>query len=118
MTSNVNKVLNCLIEKRLSDMQCGATSHGWMTIKEIAAQCGFEKNSTAVGCVVILMNKGIVETDEDTTLDGKIHNITESETTPILLLLILSAMKSLPRKRQSGKNFIDFFALLFLKFLL
>ena len=73
MTSNVNKVLNCLIEKRLSDMQCGATSHGWMTIKDIAAQCGFEKNSTAVGCVVIRMNKGVVETNEDTTLDGKIH---------------------------------------------
>lgn len=73
MTSNVNKVLNCLIEKRLSDMQCGATSHDWMTIKDIAAQCGFEKNSTAVGCVVILMNKGVIETDEDTTLDGKIH---------------------------------------------
>lgn len=73
MTSNVNKVLNCLIEKRLSDMQCGATSHGWMTIKDIAAQCGFEKNGTAVGCVVILMNKGVVETNEDTTLDGKTH---------------------------------------------
>lgn len=73
MIENVNKVLSCLTEKRLSDMQCGAASHGWMTVKDIAAQCGFEKNGTAVGCVVALMNKGVVETDEDTTLDGKIH---------------------------------------------
>lgn len=73
MTENVNKVLSCLIEKRLADMQNGVVSHGWMTAKDVAAQCGFEKIGTAVGCIVTLINKGIVETDEDTTLDGKIH---------------------------------------------
>lgn len=43
MTENVNKVLGCLTEKRLADMQNGAVSHGWMTIRDIVAQCGFEK---------------------------------------------------------------------------
>ena len=99
MTENVNKVLGCLTEKRLADMQNGAVNHGWMTIKDIAAQCGFEKNGTAAGCVVALMKRDIVETNEDTTLDGKLHSITESETTPILLLPILSKMTSLPRER-------------------
>lgn len=73
MTENVNKVLGCLTEKRLADMQNGAVNHGWMTIKDIAAQCGFEKNGTAAGCVVALMKRDIVETNEDTTLDGKLH---------------------------------------------
>lgn len=73
MTENVNKVLSCLTEKRLADMQNGAVSHGWITAKDVATQCGFEKIGTAVGCIVALMNKGVVETDEDTTLDGKIH---------------------------------------------
>lgn len=73
MTENVNKVLSCLTEKRLTDMQNGTVNHGWMTIKDIAAQCGFEKNGTAVGCVVALMKRNIVETNEDTTLDGKLH---------------------------------------------
>lgn len=68
MTENVSKVLSCLTEKRLADKKCG-----WMTIRDIATQCGFEKNGTAAGCVIALMNRGIVETDEDTTLDGKVH---------------------------------------------
>lgn len=73
MTENVNKVLGCLIEKRLVDMQSGAINHGWLAAKDIAARCGFEKIGTAVGCVVALMNKGVVESDEDTSLDGRIH---------------------------------------------
>ena len=73
MTEKVNKVLSCLTEKRLADMQNGAISHGWITVKDVAARCGFEKNGTAVGCIVALMNKGVVESAEDTTLDGKIH---------------------------------------------
>lgn len=68
MTENISKVLGCLAEKRLANKECG-----WMKIKDIAAQCGFKKYGTAAGCVIALMNKGIVETDEDTTLDGKIH---------------------------------------------
>lgn len=68
MTENVSKVLGCLVEKRLVDKECG-----WITVKDIAARCGFEKIGTATGCVIALMNKGIVEANEDTTLDGKTH---------------------------------------------
>lgn len=73
MTENINKVLCCLTEKRLSDKRCGALNLGWMTVKDIAAQCGIERVGMATGCVIALMNKGIVEADEDSTLDGKVH---------------------------------------------
>lgn len=73
MTENVNRVLSCMTEKRLADKQNGSSNPGWMTVRDIAAECGFERNGTAAGCVIALMNKGVVETEEDTTLDGKIH---------------------------------------------
>ena len=73
MTENVNKVLSCLTEKRLSDKQNGSLNPGWITVKDIAAQCDIERASMATGCVVALMNKGLVEADEDTSLDGRIH---------------------------------------------
>ncbi|MBR4890363.1 MAG: hypothetical protein IKU15_03645 [Clostridia bacterium] len=73
MTENVNKVLCCLTEKRLSDKRSGSINPGWMTVRDIAAQCNIERVGMATGCVVALMNKGVLEADEDSTLDGKVH---------------------------------------------
>ena len=73
MTENVNKVLSCLTEKRLADKRNGSLNPGWITVKDIAAQCDIERAGMATGCVVALMNKGLVEVDEDSTLDGKVH---------------------------------------------
>lgn len=99
MTENVNKVLGCLIEKRLVDMQSGAINHGWLAAKDIAARCGFEKIGTAVGCVVALMNKGLLSQMKTRRLTVESTSITESKTTPILLSLILSTASLSPRKK-------------------
>lgn len=98
MTENVNKVLGCLIEKRLVDMQSGAINHGWLAAKDIAARCGFEKIGTAVGCVVALMNRGLLSRMKTHRLMVESTNITESKTTPILLSPILLTASLSPRK--------------------
>lgn len=98
MTENVNKVLGCLIEKRPVDMQSGAINHGWLAAKDIAARCGFEKIGTAVGCVVALMNKGLLSQMKTRRLMVESTSITESKTTPILLLPILLTESLSPRK--------------------
>lgn len=100
MTENVNKVLGCLIEKRLVDMQSGAINHGWLAAKDIAARCGFEKIGTAVGCVVALMNRGgLLSQMKTRRLTVESTSITESKMTPILLSLILSMVSLSPRKK-------------------
>lgn len=73
MTENLNKVLRHLTEKRLADKRSGSINPGWITAKDLAAQCGFTKVGTAVGCIVTLMNKGIVEKTDNITPDGKIR---------------------------------------------
>lgn len=75
MTSNQKKVLDCLVDKKLRDRASYGSDEngGWMTIRDIAAYCCFEKNATAVGCLVRLMKEKIVESTEETTIDGMIH---------------------------------------------
>lgn len=75
MTDNQKKVLDCLVDKRLRDKASYGSyeNGGWITIRDIVAYCGFEKNATAVGCLTRLMKDGIVESTEETTIDGMIH---------------------------------------------
>lgn len=75
MTDNQKKVLDCLVDKKLRDKASYGSyeNRGWMTIRDIAYYCGFEKNATAVGCLVRLMKDEIVESTEETTIDGMIH---------------------------------------------
>lgn len=75
MTDNQKKVLDCLVDKRLRDkVSYGSYENGgWIAIRDIVAYCGFEKNATAVGCLTRLMKDEIVESTEETTIDGMIH---------------------------------------------
>lgn len=66
LTKNQSKVLATLFYNNRAGRK-------YMTSLSIKEQCGFEKNATTTGCLVGLMNGGLVAIKTQVLLDDTIH---------------------------------------------